>query len=194
MTNTRKEILQHHLCSHFSLSKEEADGIASYFQFMVVTREQSILREREKASAIYFITQGIVRSHWSDKQGNDITNFFFKENQFVTGLDSYLSGKPSPIGIRTVTDCELLFIQKRDEQNLREEIPVWSSLFGEFVRQSLMDKVGDVNRRKSVKAKEQYKDFVSTNGDLARRVPLQYIASYLGITPQTLSRIRRSYT
>ncbi len=132
-----------------------------------------------------------MRTHWLDEKGNDITNFFFRENQFLVPLHSYISRQASPVSIHAITICKLLIIQREDEQKLARELPAWLPVFNKIVQASLIRKVADKNVLKGAGAKEKYRHFVNENGEIALRTPLQYIASYLEITPQSLSRIRR---
>lgn len=191
MTDKGERALQNYFQSHFTLSSEEINQIVLSFHPVTIHSGQHFLKAGDKANSIIFITEGIMRTHWLDEKGNDITNFFFRENQFLVPLHSYISRQASPVSIHAITICKLLIIQREDEQKLARELPPWLPVFNKIVQASLIRKVAHKNVLKGAGAKEKYRHFVNENGEIALRTPLQYIASYLEITPQSLSRIRR---
>lgn len=191
MTDKGERALQNYFQSHFKLLSEEINQIVPCFHPVTIPGGQHFLKAGDKVNSIIFIAEGIMRTHWLDEKGNDITNFFFKENQFLVPLDSYISGQTSPVSIHAITICKLLIIPREDEQKLATDLPAWQPVFNKIVQASLIRKVADKNVLKGASAKEKYSHFVNENGEIALRTPLQYIASYLEITPQSLSRIRR---
>ncbi len=182
-----QEVLRHYIQENAGLSADEAEIILSLFTPLYIKGESILLNIGQITDFLVFITDGVMRMSEFDNKGNDITKFFFKEEQFVTNLDSYNSGKPSKFYIRTITPCKLLMIKKKD--TLRTTL--WTGIFNEFVQKELSRKIQDQYYLRNHNANEKYKRFVIQNGDIVNRVPLQYIASYLGIAPQSLSRIRR---
>ena len=183
-----REILNSHLKDHLHMSKDKTEEFTSYFEILNLERERLVLKEGEIADFIAFVEKGVIRTYEYNETGNDVTKFFFKENQFFTNLDSYMNGVPSKFAIQTITPCTLLMIRKEDTLKL----PEWSGIFNTLVQKTLVQKIEAQHVLRNSVAKEKYGNFLSTNNDIINRVPLQYIASYLGITPQSLSRIRRS--
>lgn len=182
-----EKLLKQQLQTNSELSAEEADFIQSISIPHTTGAETMVLRIGEVADFIIFIEEGILRTFEYDEQGNDVTKFFFKENQFVTNLDSYLSGKPSEFYIKTVTPCRLTVLKKSDTAS----VSYWPEIFNKLLQQALVKKIQDQYYLRNHHAREKYERFISRHGDLVNRVPLQYIASYLGIAPQSLSRVRR---
>ncbi|GET25551.1 Crp/Fnr family transcriptional regulator [Prolixibacter sp. NT017] len=183
-----QEILIHYLQESFELSADETDAIQSLFTPLSVSEGSILLDKGQIADFIVFVAEGVMRMHEFDQKGNDVTKFFFKENQFVTNLDSYHTGRPSEFCIQTLTPCRLFIIKKNDTLKIAR----WPEIFNKLVQKELHKKVQDQYYLRNHNAREKYERFIRQDGDIVNRVPLQYIASYLGIVPQSLSRIRRS--
>ena len=183
-----KKLLTKYFQNKFDLSSEETQSLVSSFQPQIVAHEDYFLKEGEISNTICYIAEGVMRTLEFDKEGNDITHFFFKKNQFLTNLESYRTSKPSTQYIQAITDCSLLVIKKQKANKL----PGWDKIFQQLVQQTLLRKISDQRALRNLSAKKKYEQFLDTDSDILQRVPLKYIASYLGIAPQSLSRIRRS--
>ena len=177
-----------HLQRNSALSVDEAAFIQKLSRELRMNAENTVLNVGQVADFLIFIEEGVLRMHEYDEQGNDVTKFFFQENQFVTNLDSYLSGQPSKFYITTITPCRLHMLNKSDTAS----VSYWPEIFNKLVQRALIKKIQDQYFLRHHNAREKYERFVSLHGDLVNRVPLQYIASYLSIAPQSLSRVRRS--
>jgi len=183
-----KKLLTKYVRNNFDLSSEETKNLVSAFELKILSHGDYFLKEGEISSTICFISEGVMRTHKFNEEGNDITQFFFKENQFLTNLESYRTGKPSKQYIQAITDCRLWVIKKRKANKL----PGWEKIFQQLVQQTLLRKISNQRALRNLSAKKKYEQFLDTDSDILQRVPLKYIASYLGIAPQSLSRIRRS--
>ncbi len=185
--------LQAYLQNHFKIPTGEIKEIAAHFNPLTIDAGRYFLRKDKIADCFGFIINGVARANFTDDNGSDKTSYFFSENQFIGNLESYLKNVPSLINIQAVTKCNFLVIEKTDFEKLSTNLPVWSDIFNELVKSTLLQKNSNLNHLRNLSnTKEKYDYFVETNSSIALRVPLQYIASYLGITPQSLSRIRRS--
>lgn len=183
-----QETFIHCLHENVELSADEIDTIQSLFTPLRVKEGSILLDKGQVADFVVFVAEGVMRMHELDENGNDVTKFFFKENQFVTDLDSYNSGGPSEFYIQTLVSCKLFIIKKKDTLRITK----WPEIFNKLVQKELRKKIQDQYYLRNHNAREKYERFILQNGDIVNRVPLQYIASYLGIVPQSLSRIRRS--
>jgi len=183
-----KKLLTNYFQNNFDLSSEKTLSLVSSFQPQMVEHGDYFLKEGEISNTICFISEGVMRTHKFNEEGNDVTQFFFKENQFLTDLESYRTSKPSKQYIQAITDCRLLIIKKQKANNL----PGWEKIFQKLVQQTLLRKISNQRALRNLSAKKKYEQFLDTDSDILQRVPLKYIASYFGIAPQSLSRIRRS--
>lgn len=138
---------------------------------------------------IYFVEKGIVRIYYF-KDGIDITESFEFENAFVARAESLFTGKPSNKAIQAIEDTTLIAIDSNKLFKLFDKHPDLERLFRKIIEQSY---VNTVNRLESLQfhtAEERYKSLLKESPTILKRVPLKLIASYLGITPVSLSRIR----
>ncbi|HEY9261188.1 Crp/Fnr family transcriptional regulator [Chitinophaga sp.] len=153
-----------------------------------------LLPEGKIAREIFFISKGILRLVKHSDEGEDITLFFLKENKCATILDSFLQEIPAMYGLETACDAELVVLHKEQLLRLYEKIPYLKSLISGINQQVLMEKIRTRNEYTGLDAAQGYRHFMQQAPDIAARVPLSMIASFLGITQQSLSRIRKNYT
>lgn len=142
---------------------------------------------------LYFITKGIVRLYVPMEE-DDLTFGFVFENEFVTGYDSFLTHTPSKYQIETLTDTVLWKISHKDLEEVYERTNSGNIIGRKMAENMFLIKS---NRELSLlckTAEERYLDLFSDRPKLLRQIPLKYIASYIGVTPQALSRIRRRIT
>lgn len=138
---------------------------------------------------IYFIKKGIVRA-FVNNDGVEITFWFGKEGQTVVSLKSYIEGKAGYENIALLEDCELYEL-KADELKLLYQEDIHIANWGrKFAEEELIKTEERLINREFKTAKEKYSDLLKNNSDLIKRVQLGYLASYLGITQVSLSRIR----
>ncbi len=182
------ELLATNFNENFDLTKDEIQNILSLFKPITLKRETTLLKKGQISDFVIYIAKGVVRTKELNQDGDETTNFFFKENQFLTNLESYNSGEPSKFCIQSITPCEIFKIEKQATLG----IPHWSEIFNELVQIELKRKIDESRLLRNCSALEKYEKFISNNGDVVNRIPLKYIASYLGITPQSLSRVRKS--
>lgn len=138
-----------------------------------------------------FVNKGIFRSYALDKEGEEVTKYFIRQNQFVVDLESYYSLKPSESALQAVVESELFVIKRSAWDKLNEEVPKLFLLTKSLTEAALLNKIKDNDFLNYGTAIDKYKEFIKRYPDLALQVPQQFVASYLKITPQSLSRIRK---
>jgi len=137
------------------------------------------------------IISGIFRYFYIDENGQEVTALFVKENNFVLKMDSFLDQTPSPESIEAVTDGELLLLTRDDFLVVKESIPFFQATLAKIAADFLME-ITNFNRSLiDLEAKEKYLAFMEKYPTILNRVKLSYIASFLGMTQSTLSRIRK---
>lgn len=142
--------------------------------------------------SFFFIANGILKITSINEKGNHVTQFFLKENQFCSILSSLNDNTPAEESIICACDCELLVITKSKLLSLYKQLPYFEVSIKQLTTQTLLSKIQTRNAYMGEDALTRYKKFISRQPDIALRVPLVDIASYLGITQQSLSRIRRN--
>jgi CRP-like cAMP-binding protein len=132
-----------------------------------------------------------MRICYYNNKGDEITKYFMEENHFLVDIISYNQEIPSTEYIQAVTDCSFLVLSKNAMKELSMTIIAWDGIVAKITAKGLADKVNKISPMMAEDAKERYLSFLEKFPSLANRVPLSYLASYLGITQSSLSRIRR---
>lgn len=176
------------------LTKQDVDLIASHYKNRTLKAGEHFQELHKIANEIAFIESGILRVYAADLNGNEATKYFFRENQFFVDLESYYMSTPATDAFQAVTSCELYTIHKSVLDKLSKEIPNLYIFIKSITEAALLNKIKDNDFLNFGDAKTKYLEFVKRYPALAQQIPQQYIASYLKITPQSLSRIRKELT
>jgi CRP-like cAMP-binding protein len=148
-----------------------------------------LLNEGEIANNIFLIKKGCLRE-WFNKDGKDITFQFFFEGQPVASIDSFMNREPSLFAIESIEPSTILTIEKADFDKLLNHFPEFKIGFQDFIFQRFRNYGLLFLSRIKDTPKERYEDLIKNHPEIIKRIPQHYIASYLGITPVSLSRIR----
>ncbi|HLC83709.1 MAG TPA: Crp/Fnr family transcriptional regulator [Bacteroidia bacterium] len=174
-----------------SLSKEAENAIAEISKVITVKKNTDLQPIGHTCKTIYFINKGLARIYYF-KDGVDITESFAFENNIIARVESLFTGKPSRKAIQILEDAEIVAINSTLLFKLYDKFPEIERLFRLIFEAAY---VGTVERIEGIQfhsAEERYKALMKEAPDVLKRVPLKYIASYLGITQVSLSRIRGS--
>jgi CRP-like cAMP-binding protein len=160
------------------------------FKEIKIPAKTILLREGEVSKKAYFVKQGCLRL-WFNSSGKDITFQFFFENEAVSSSDSFRLRQPSLFTLESVEPTTLLVITKNNYDILEKEVPGYK----DFLLETLFKRVAHYQQlflsRIRDNPRKRYHDLLKNNPRIIQRVPQQYIASYLGITAVSLSRIRK---
>lgn len=164
--------------------------IDSLFEKITVAKNHILVEYNKTAKYMYFVLSGYVRV-FHFENGAEITNHLASENYFVTAYNSFTSKTPSQEIVQAISSCNLLKISK-DNLDLLYRKSHNLALFGIF----MSDKYLVYNNQRSkdlitLNAEQKYLKLIADQPHIVKNVPLQYISSYIGVEPQTLSRIRR---
>lgn len=173
------------------LSKKDIAYCLSYFNKKQLKANEHFHQLHHIANEIGFINEGIFRIYTADALGNDITKHFVQENQFMVDLASYYTANPGTDGIQAMVPSEIFSIHKSALNHLIETIPSFYIFLKSISEAHLINKLKDNDFLNFGDARTKYLEFIRRYPTIATQVPQQYIASYLKITPQSLSRIRR---
>ncbi|WP_452230406.1 MULTISPECIES: Crp/Fnr family transcriptional regulator [unclassified Lacinutrix] len=143
------------------------------------------------ANQVGFITEGIFRYFFYDGQGSEITSYFMSENQFVTNITSFNEYSFSSGSIAAETDCVVLMMDRQTWELFTTEIPSWNAIIAKITSKVLLEKTNFQRQLINQDAKSSYLSLLNTNPSIINRVPQSHIASFLGITKFSLSRIRK---
>jgi CRP-like cAMP-binding protein len=174
-----------------TLSEDELKIIGSYFKPIVYEKDTIILKIGQIDTRLFFVEEGVLQE-FSYQEENDqyITNWLMPEGSFIYSTISFLSGMPTEMGIKAIENVKLLYITKEDIEKLYIEVPQ-AERIGRLLAEQYMviyERFLFLMRYKS--SDERLTWFEQTFPTLLKRIPLKYIASYLNIRPETLSRVR----
>jgi CRP-like cAMP-binding protein len=185
------DLLRTNFQKRIPLSEEEFDRCVEFFVAKKVRKKQFILQEGEVCRSIAFVVSGCLRSYTVDGNGEEHIIQFAIEDWWISDLQSFLSGKPTTYNIDALEDSEILLMDKESRDKMLELVPKLERYFRLLQEANYVAMHHRIEGSLSSSAEERYLDFIKTFPTLILRVPQGQIASYLGITPQSLSRIRK---
>ena len=171
------------------LSEEDSAAVDAAFKREISPKGTILAHPDSHSQKIHFIEKGLIRLYYN-KDGKDITHFFFDENKFATCPESVYFDKPSPYGKEVLEDSILRSIHSKDLNLLLSKIEALKDLSFILALETINQLSDRLFSIQFQSAEERYKFIIDKHPNILLRVPLGYIASYLGITPQTLSVIR----
>lgn len=194
MTGTETTIypgFMHLFKDTFGLTDEEFTDLISCFRIRQIRKKEFYLRAGEICRTRTYLNKGCTRHFVVDEHGHERILFFAFEDWWLGDLESFYSGNPGTNYIQALEDCEILVISKEDFLKLEERIPNLKQWYAYKVTRSASASLKRIEEIKTLTPEERYLNFLKKQPDLFQRVPLQYIAAFLNIEPQSLSRMRK---
>ena len=177
--------------SFAAVTDADITAITEHFEHRFYKEGDDLLKAGKVCREMFFICTGVLRIYSINEKAAELTHYFFRENQLCTVLQSFNEETPSPSYIQACTDVTVLSITKTKLLALYQKLPFVKDIIDQRTQLQLIEKVNVRNAFVGEDAEGRYNLFVKQNPDVAARVALKAIASYLGITPQSLSRIRK---
>lgn len=174
------------------IPEKDQELISSAFDYKKFQEGSYLFEGMKLCRELFFICNGVLRIVMHNKEGRELTHYFLKEYQFCTILNSFTNEVPAPESIQAACDAEVLVISKARLFALYEQLPYLKVLIDEILQQSMIEKIQLRNAYLGLDSTARYQEFLKRQADVAVRVSLNDIAAYLGITPQSLSRIRKN--
>lgn len=172
-------------------TNNELQDILAHFKKEYVAKNQVLVHQGDICKSLYFVEQGMGRSYYLNENGKEITQWFFGVGKFMTSADSFFQQTPSLYYLEVLETSVLYRISKEDIDKLFAKYHKMEKL-GRMVTVEMLTKLGNkLNAIQFQTAKERYDYMLAEFPDIAYQVPLGHIASYLGMTQETLSRIRK---
>lgn len=175
-----------------SLNEQQIELIRSSVQERDLRKDEYLSEAGKVPQQIGFILEGIFRFCYYNNRGEEITNYMLDEHHFIADYLNFDANMPSTEYVQAVTPARLLVFTKKSWNQLAHTIIGWDKIVGKIVQNCLIQKIESRSPLVSENATERYLSFLEQFPQLVNRVPLSYIASYLGITQQSLSRIRKN--
>jgi CRP-like cAMP-binding protein len=174
-----------------SLTSEEQECIKSLFTYRKFRKNQYLLQQGDVARLETFVIKGLTRTYELGEQGQEHVLYFGPEDWWVGDMYSFLSGTPSQYNIDCLEETEVLQITKPNLEALYDKVPAYNKYFRMLLQNAFISNMQRISATMSKSALERYQEFQLRYPQIESRVPNHQIASFLGITPQSLSRIRR---
>lgn len=186
-----EDLIIKNISQHIQLDNREIDYFFSLLQQKNIKRKEFLLRPNEICKYESFVIKGCLRSYTIDDAGIDHILMFAVEGWWTGDLYSFLTQTSANFIIDALEDTELLQISKCDLDKLYENVPKFERFFRIILQNAFIAQQQRINQNLSCTAEERYIQFIKKYPQLEQRLPQKQVASYLGITPEFLSMIRR---
>ncbi|MGO1721158.1 MAG: Crp/Fnr family transcriptional regulator [Sphingobacterium sp.] len=182
--------LEIYIQTNFGVGKTDLKKISALFKPITLKKGEFYLKAGRYADRLGFMQSGIIREfvEIDDKQ---VTKWISTKGNFVVDIHSFYFRSPARWNIQALTDCELYVIDLDDYQTIEQRVVQWSSLEKRFLAKCFAVLEDRIVQHISMSAEARYAQFFTFNKELFNQVPLHYLASMLGMTPETLSRLRK---
>jgi CRP-like cAMP-binding protein len=185
------DTLRQHIIAKLGRQPEQLDEVLGHFHHLHVRRNDQVLRQGEVCASVYFVVSGCLQVFVYDSNYNETTRDIVLENQWCSELMSFGGQKPAAENIRAIEDTDLLAINFRDFETLMATVPPFGMVYKQLLEASYANSVYRINTLVSLTALERMKWLADNRPSLIQRVSSKIIASYLGITQETYSRLKR---
>ncbi|NCT74198.1 MAG: Crp/Fnr family transcriptional regulator [Chitinophagaceae bacterium] len=175
-----------------NLNKQQIDLIKSKATEIELHKDEYYWEAGKAVKQIGFLTDGVLRVYYYNNKGEEITRYFIDEEHLIlsgNNVDEFFI--PSEY-LQAITDCKMVVFSKQDWKDISETIIGWDSIVQKIITRHHTEKIKRRSDLISQDATARYLDFIEKFPKLVNRIPLSYIASYLGITASSLSRIRKN--
>lgn len=185
------EVLIDFILQFGNLNKQQIDLVEKKAKEIELKKDEYFSEAGKIPKQVGFIVEGIIRDCYYNNKGEEITRCFVSENSLIVDYANFETNSASSEYLQAITACKLIVFSKQNWEELSDTIADWDNIANKMIQKCLFQKT-----RKypviSQDATTRYLEFMENYPSLTNRIPLAYLASYLGITQQSLSRIRRN--
>lgn len=174
-----------------TISETEFEKIEKAMVKKTIKKRRTVVAEGDISRYIYFIETGALRSFTTDPSGNEHVIQLALEDHWIADLYSFITQMPGNVNIEAIEDTTVMILAHHELDRLYTEIPALERYFRQLFQRAYVAAQHRFNVSVSQTAEERYLQLLKDFPQIAARIPLTYIASFLGITPESLSRIRK---
>lgn len=185
------DLILKHIGRHISLTDEEAETFRSLTRVKKVRRRQFVVEQGEVCRYDSFVVEGCLRCYHTDPEGTERVVQFAVEDWWISDLQSFLTQTPANFSVDAIEPSLLIQIEYDNLQELYRKVPKFERFFRLIIQNAFVAAQQRIIDSYSKDAEKRYAEFRNRYPDIEKRVPQYMIASYLGITPEFLSKIRR---
>jgi CRP-like cAMP-binding protein len=190
----KDDSLRHFLQSFNILTDIEIDDFLQLSTYKIFKKAEYFIKEGETCKQVAFVLTGSLRSYYTSDKDEEVTYCITFPNSLMTAYSSFLTAKPTQENIQAITETELLIIQKSKFEVLVQQNPNWIYFLKTIAEQQYIELEKRIFQLQKSDAAKRYADLMKNQPEYIQKIPLQYLASYLGISQRHLSRIRKEIT
>lgn len=187
-------MLKEYLKSYHILSDKEINSFIDLGISKQLKKGDLFIKEGETCQYVAFVLSGLLRSFYFSNKEEDITYCISFPNHFMTAYSSFIMQQPTNENIEAISDVELLLFSKENIQGLEQNNPNWIKFLKIIAEQQYIELEKRIFQLQKNEALHRYKELINKQPEYIRKVPLKYLASYLGITQRHLSRLRKEFS
>lgn len=170
-------------------TQDDLTKILLRFKTKEIKKGRFLIRSGQTSNEFIFVDKGCLRVFW-ERDNNEVTGWFAFEDDFFCELSSFIPQQASTFGVQAIEDTTILYITRTEMEELFVEVPIFETFIRKFWEHIISHLVGNMISFQTETAEKRYEKAMK-HPKLLQRVPLKYLSSYLGITPSSLSRLRK---
>ncbi|HTH56584.1 MAG TPA: Crp/Fnr family transcriptional regulator [Cyclobacteriaceae bacterium] len=185
------QLLTSNVVKHISLNEEEIRIFTSLLKLKSLKTGEFLIREGDVCKHESFVTRGCLKAYNEDDDGNEHILDFLIEEWWADDLYSFLTQTPGKTNVRAIEDTELIQISKNDLETLYQQVPKFERFFRLLFQKAYIAQRDQIGQMLSIPTEERYLEFLKRKPYALKRFPQKDIASYLGVTPQFFSTLKK---
>ncbi|WP_207532667.1 Crp/Fnr family transcriptional regulator [Desertivirga arenae] len=172
------------------LPEQDISLITECFKYESFTRNTVLEAQHQPVEKLYFVVEGFLVA-FTEQDDHRIITQLATTNHLITCFESFVQGSVSTETIRCISDCKILSVNKQDYEKLHKESSFWTSFCRKLNENTILQYQQRTKDMQILSAEDRYLKILSEQPEMVQNVPVQYIASYIGVKPESLSRIRK---
>jgi CRP-like cAMP-binding protein len=173
------------------LSDEDIERCESYFELVNISKNTVLEEQGKKPNFLYFASSGFMRLFYYDENGDEQTNYLCAPTGFIASFLSFINQVNAAENVECITDCEVLRISNANLKKLIDESENFKKFSLVIFEHAFLSTATRANDLATLSAEQRYKKLMVQHPEIIHNIPIQHIASFLGMKPESLSRIRR---
>jgi CRP-like cAMP-binding protein len=187
------DLLFAQIAQKVALSDREKEDLQPFFTYKKLRKRQFLLQEGDICKQLAFVIKGAVKSYTIDEKGHEHISLLGWEGWWISDFRSFIYSEAAMLTIDAIEDTELLLITKPDYEEMMLKVPVMERYFRILYQNSLVTKDRRLISSNTYTAEEKYHELIESYPQILERMPQHLIASFLGLTPETFSRVKRKF-
>ena len=176
------------------LTDDEIEDFIELSATRILKKADYLIREGETCKNVAFVLAGTLRSYYVTEKGEEVTYCITFPNNLITAYSSFITGQSTPENIQAISAVELMVVRKDTIDDLALKNPNWVKFLKVVAEQQYVELEKRIFQLQKSNAAQRYSDLLKNQPAYIQHIPLQYLASYLGITQRHLSRIRKAFS